>query len=185
LPTKDLAHEMRPAAALDRRRQGLGIGNQRTTSTGLEELDHRIDLGSHAAGRKRGLALDPFDLGQRDRAERFLVGLPVSFVDLWDRGQDDQQLGADRGREHGGREILVDHGLHTLVGSVVTGDLDRDPTAAAGDDDVPHQRRLTDHVRLDHAARARRCDEPAPTAAGRVLADTPATIVASALGLLL
>ena len=60
-----------PGAALDGQGQVLGIGDQRAFAAVPEEVDHRLDLGSHAARREVAFGIRCCSTSfERHRAQR-------------------------------------------------------------------------------------------------------------------
>src|SRR6478752_3660296 len=105
--TVRLGVDARARAALERVAEGGGGGDQRLVAGGADELDRRLDLRAHRAGRERRekrLGVLSRELAQLLLLIRAEVGEHGGHL-----GQDHEPLGAERARKERGGAVLVDY----------------------------------------------------------------------------
>src|SRR5580765_2099161 len=177
--TVRLRVDARARAVLERVAEGGGGGDQRLVAGGADELDRRLDLRPHRAGREPGQ--ERLGLVDGERAQLLLpVGAEVG-EDGRHLGEDHETLRAERPGEQRGSAVLVDHGVDAREVLPAAGG--GDAAAAAGDDDRPRGEQRPDRLQLDHLERLRRGHDPAPAAAC-VVDDLPAAVALQAARLL-
>src|SRR4029079_15970452 len=152
VPRGRVGLDARARAALECVPEGSGGGDQRLVAGGADELDRRLDLRPHRAGREPGQ--ESLGLFDGERAQLLLpVGAEVG-EDGRHLGEDHETLGAERAGEEGGGAVLVDHGVDAREVLPAAGG--GHAAAAAGDDDRSRGEQRPDRPQLDHPERLRR-----------------------------
>ena len=141
-----------------------------------------LDLRAHAAGRKLAGVQPPLRLGRAHAKQRALPARAEVLDDARDRGQQHEDVEAERDAELGRGAVLVDDRRHARERAAARAD--GDAAAAAGDDDLAALGEHLDRLELEDLDGLGAGHHAAPAAPG-VLADDPAALAGEPLGVLL